>query len=1128
MATSNRDRVGHVLELLSAGLDAFIARAVTERVPPDEDWTALLAAKDAGKGIGGKTYERSDVQNQLRMLTETVVPGWFPFDAYLSRAEKSLASELRDVRDKWAHQKSFSADDTYRALDTAERLLRAAGAVPQADETRSLRVDLQRREYDTEVARAARTHTAVTGFESQGLPAWRDVLTPHPDVAAGRYATSEFAADLHQVAFGNDDATDDAGQEYRDPVEFFRRTYLTDGLKDLLRRAAARLSGDMAADPVINLQTNFGGGKTHSMLAVWHLVSGHPVASYPQDVQELLDGTAVAGGKKVGRVALAGNEIAPNLPIRTEDGVEVNTLWGELAWQLGGRDAYDMLAEADRTGTNPGAALKRMLAAYSPCVILIDEWVAYARGLYTRDDLRGGTFDTQFTFAQTLTGAVAATPGAVLLVSIPASDVRADHDGRDASDLEIGGAHGREALERLQNVIGRTSYEWRPASAQESFEIVRRRLFVDANGDSRTRIAVTAQRFVEFYRSHHGEFPKETTDNDYIGRIKAAYPIHPELFDRLYEDWSSLERFQRTRGVLRLMSAVVHTLSSSDDPSPLIMPGTVPLDSGGVRNEVSKYLEDNWAPILDADVDGDTSTPVRIDAERPLFGKRALTRRIARALFLGSAATLRSAHKGIERQRLFLGVAQPGDTVGNFGSALQLLTDNATYLYSDGERYWYDVQPSLNRKAAEYASGLTPEDVWAEIVTRIGRTEKAQPGQFTAVEVAPESSAEVAEPDGVRLVVLHPRFTHSGKGNDSAAYRFIDELIASRGTAPRERRNLIVALAADTQRYAELESAVRNHLAWRHLVGRINELDLTQQQAAVVRRRSEETNRVVDQRVPTTYIWVMYPEQPDGAKPLAVRSLKVEGAEQRLAVRTSARLIKEQLLLTEIGAQNVRLALDNPLRRTWNDGRISVHELWEFYQRHPYLDRLRNRRVLEEGIRAALDEMDWEGAAFALAESYDKETGDFDGLVLPGPEAHIATITDATLLVAPHLATAQHERESRKAGTELPSDGNGPASLPGGGGQPLPPTREKKLPAATPNVRYQARVSIKPDRDIAAQLREVAEEILTHLVSAGPDALDITLTVRAERIEGFDQRTVRTVTENGAQLGFVGNRFEDG
>jgi predicted AAA+ superfamily ATPase len=192
----------------------------------------------------------------------------------------------------------------------------------------------------------------------------------------------------------------------------------------------------------------------------------------------------------------------------------------------------------------------------------------------------------------------------LLLVSIPASDVRQEAGGRDASDLEIGGEHGRQALVRLQNVVGRNAYEWRPASSQESFEIVRRRLFNDPDGEARTKIAATAKTFLQFYVRHPGEFPRETLDGSYEARMRAAFPIHPELFERLYADWSSLDRFQRTRGVLRLMSAVVHTLDKAGDQSPLIMPGSVPLDAIGVRDEIAKYLDDNWKPIVDTDIDG--------------------------------------------------------------------------------------------------------------------------------------------------------------------------------------------------------------------------------------------------------------------------------------------------------------------------------------------------------------------------------------------------------------------------------------------------------------------------------------------------------------------------------------------
>src|SRR5207249_5566319 len=141
------------------------------------------------------------------------------------------------------------------------------------------------------------------------------------------------------------------------------------------------------------------------------------------------------------------------------------TLWGELAWQLGGAKAYELVAEADRTGTSPGASLKELLRAYAPCLILIDEWVAYGRQLYGVDGLPAGTFDAQFTFAQALAEATRAVEGALLVVSIP------------ASDIEVGGEGGKASLERLKNVVGRMESSWRPASAEEGFEIVRRRLF---------------------------------------------------------------------------------------------------------------------------------------------------------------------------------------------------------------------------------------------------------------------------------------------------------------------------------------------------------------------------------------------------------------------------------------------------------------------------------------------------------------------------------------------------------------------------------------------------------------------------------------------------------------------------
>ncbi|WP_131813959.1 DUF499 domain-containing protein, partial [Mycolicibacter kumamotonensis] len=224
---------------------------------------------------------------------------------------------------------------------------------------------------------------------------------------------------------------------------------------------------------------------------------------------------------------------------------------------------------------------------------------AYARQLYGRDDLAGGTFDTQFTFAQLLTEAAKAVPGVLVVISIPAS-ARDDDGHGEFSEEEVGGENGREALRRLQNIVRRVAEQWKAANAEESFEIVRRRLFTAPDGQALAQINATAAAVVKFYRDHHGEFPSEASDNAYLDRIKATYPVHPELFDRLYQDWSTLERFQRTRGVLRLMNTIVGALWRKGDTAPLIMPGSVPLTESEVLTEITQYLEDQWKAIIDA------------------------------------------------------------------------------------------------------------------------------------------------------------------------------------------------------------------------------------------------------------------------------------------------------------------------------------------------------------------------------------------------------------------------------------------------------------------------------------------------------------------------------------------------
>ena len=1136
MATSNIEAVRTALQSLSEVLDPYIDQVTAKYVPAGKDWTILLAAKDAEKGIQGKAYSRGDPQDQFRIITEPIGALGYIFNDHLSRGEQGFVGELRSVRNDVAHFKSFSPDDAVRALDTIERVMRAIGAIREADAVRTSRLDILRGSFEQQTRKAVRAAT-LPGTPDAELPSWREVLRPHPDVASGRYNNAEFAADLYSVA-----VQQNAAKEYQDPVEFFRRTYLTDGLKELLRRAVDRVSGSEAANPVINLQTTFGGGKTHSMLAVWHLFSGRALHEFPQGVQDLLAGEHVdALARPVRKAALVGNEIPPSTPSHKTDGTVVHTLWGELAWQLGGKEGYAIVADADKTGTNPGSLLRELFARFGPAVVLIDEWVAYARQLPDSPDPKrpvpGGLFETQFTFAQSLTLAAENVPGTLLLVSVPASEGRqiADGDGGErgaakASDLEVGGQRGHDALHRLDYVIRRVAYQWSPATRDESYEIVRRRLFVEPDAKALQTIATAARRFTDYYRHNHKEFPTGVGEFEYESRIKAAYPIHPELLDRLYSDWSTLEKFQRTRGVLRLMSHVVHQLYERADPSPLIMTASIPLDAQPVRSEIVQYLDNAWDAIIQSEIDGDNSVARTVDEERPVLGDRSLALRTARAIFAEATPSLDAALKGKDRKSITLGVAMPGDVLGNIGSALDGLQEKSSHYYTEDGRFWYDTQPSLNRLAAERAAQLSLDVVHGEVSARLKRAFKGSTDVIADV-VHPEASSDVDEGDYLRLVVVPPQYTHNGKDKDSSASKWVHDLLRQRGNAPRSNVNTIVAVAADDKQWATLESAVRSYLAWNSIFNETTRLDLTQSAAAQAQTMLEAANRTVDDRLGHTWIWGLHAVQDDPQAPFSVGQVRADGQEKNLTKRISAKLATTDIAHPYVADRVVRLDVEEFLRARWTRGFISFTELWAYYTRYPYLHRLRDKSVLVRALEESLFDAAFLDTGFALATGFDTTTGDFLGLAVPLEETEFGPFDEKTLVVRPDLAVAQREREHSKTTPTRTRDGDAPptggestggdATGGTGGRTSTPPPRRAA------NATYSLRHVLDPTGDMPTDLQTIVQEILNLLRNADPDVLDITLTVDAQKADGFDENTVRAIKQNASDLGMPNSSFGD-
>ncbi|CUS37815.1 Swt1 family HEPN domain-containing protein [Candidatus Nitrospira nitrificans] len=1116
MAITNHERVGKMLDLLRDGLQPFLERELKAQY--QQLWLEEVKATLSNQQLtfaGAEDKPHWDIAAILAVMWNQ----WNEvFRKTLGNAERTLVSELRDTRNKWAHQRPFSTDDAYRALDSAARLLATISAT-EATEVEKMKMELLRVRFDEQV-RTEKRRSAGTAIESQvnmGLKPWREVITPHKDVASGRYQQAEFAADLWQVHLG------EGSDEYRKPVEFFRRTFLTESLKHLLTGAVQRLSGE-GGDPVVQLQTNFGGGKTHSMLALYHLFSGSP-ASELLGVEEILRN---AGGQpalpRAKRVVLVGNRISPGNPVTKPDGTVVRTLWGELAWQLGGKPAFKRIKADDENATNPGDALRELLNEYGPCLILIDEWVAYARQLHDQSDLPAGSFETHFSFAQLLTESAKLVKHCLLVVSLPASDT-AGSPHTQADDVEVGGERGRAALDRLRNVIGRVETSWRPASAEESFEIVRRRLFEPLVEKAQYVARDTvAKAFFDLYSTQGAEFPPECRNADYEKRLKAAYPIHPEVFDRLYTDWSTLVKFQRTRGVLRLMAAVIHSLWEKGDRNPLVLPSNIPIDDPRVQFELTRYLSDNWVPVIEKDVDGPNSLPLRIDREVPNLGKFAACRRVARTIYLGSAPTAKAANRGLEDRRIKLGCVMPGEAPAIFGDALRRLSESATYLYKDAARYWYSTQPTVTKLAEDRAEQLKadPDAVVKELENRL-RADLRKEGDFRRIHALPQSGQDVPDDLDARLVVLRIEYPYS-KDSESPAMAAAKAILESRGNIPRLYRNTLVFLAVDKTRLQDLDEAVRRFLAWESILGEKEILDLSQHQVKQAQDLKDSASSVVNARIPESYQWLLVPTQASPKNSVEWQSFRLAGQEP-LAVRVSKKLRNDELLITGFAATRLRLELDQvPL---WRGDHVAIKQLIEDFARYVYLPRLREPAVLIEAIRDGLRLLMWPDDSFAYAESFDETAGRYRGLRC-GQPVNVSEDNLSGLLVRPTTALKQREVETgaiQGEGAKGPFNGEGLKTGVSGSDATSPTngTASQEIPKPK---RFHGSVILDPTR-VGRDAGRIADEVISHLVGLMGSDVTVTLEIEARIPNGTPDNVVRTVTENSRTLKFTSQGFEE-
>lgn len=1100
-----RQKVDAALEALRSGLNPYVAQHLEGAYHGAWVQRAKLSLRD---GAGFATDRSGNPRFDITALCSILLGNWDEvFGQILGPSAKKLVLHVRDLRNDHAHQNEITLDRAIGALDEIETLLNAIGAGKEAQTVRKAKEEVGQARYGATIQSEV-PQLLQAPIEERSLVPWRDVIVPHPDVQSRRFVNAEFAADLYQVWAG------DASEEYADPEQFFARTYLTSGLRTLIENAANRLT-DKGGDPIVELQTSFGGGKTHALLSLFHLLSGTD-QSRLLGIPELFAGIGVGALPKASRAVLVGTKIGAGQPSEKPDGTVVRTLWGELAYQLGGAQGYAIVAEADRTATSPGAALDELLKRYSPCLILIDEWVAYARQLLDDAALCGGTFETQFTFAQTLTEAVTATKGALLVVSLPVSEEKTE-----GSDIEVGGVRGRVALSRLRNVLARKQSNWQPADAAESYAIVTRRLFEKIDPEKAKSRDKAIDKLYKFYRDKESLFPSFARDSAYKQKLIDCYPIHPELFERLYTEWGSLEQFQRTRGVLRLMAAVIHCLWAGGDRHPLIMPGLLPLEDQNVVGDLVRYLGDPWRSVLSRDVLGDDSRAARIDEQHTQLGRYSAARRVARAIFLATApqnAEGRSApNTGIDARSIRLACAFPDENLSAFDNATRRLSEEATHLTTDGARYWFQLSPNLNRRAQDEAGAYEPYEIREEIVRRLHRFQNER-GDFVRVHIAPSNTSEVPEERNARLVVLGPDHSHTARRESTYARRFALDCTLKLGEGNRLFKNALVFLAPDANRLEQLDLSIRQALAWKKIAENQQQYELTPSQQDTARQKASQSDADALRALNACWCHVLIPTQNvQAGSPIEIDEQKIDGGDAP-ALATSEKLKRDGLLNPTLGGTNLRSDLDS--RNIWNENAsVQIGRLLDMFAQYPYMRRLKNEATLRDGIQGGLNRITWDTETFAYAESYDHDHQRFVGLVA-GPDAALVTIDMVNgLLVRADVAGAQIAAD--KAATEAASSQSGD----------IPAHRAF---SASPNTSGQTRAPqhffIRVRAEDVTKLPRIANQLATdivaHLASIGGAAVEVSIEVKADVPGGIRPQLEDRLRKNAAAHRFADPEFD--
>jgi len=599
---------------------------------------------------------------------------------------------------------------------------------------------------------------------------WFDIVEPHEDIKAGDFDESVFAAKLDEVFSGI------APPDYSDPYIFFTKTYFTAGITDILKKVQRKLSEGKGSG-VIEIQTPFGGGKTHALVSIYHYIkNGNKVKSLLPEGLELVNAKIAV---------VVGNVLSP-LEGRNVNGINIKTLWGEIAYQLAEENGYRIFEADDTSRIPPGKdKLRKFLEEHQPFILLFDEILGYivrAKGVHYQDtNLATQTYE----FLQELTETVTSLDRGVMIVTLP------------SSELEDPSEKPGETLRRLEKIFGRLESIETPVKGEEIYSIITRRLFHRTLDEGKKNKVI--HDYFTLYQGIKDELPQKARELDFKRKMELAYPFHPDVIDILYEKWGTYPSFQRTRGVLRLLANVVEDLYKSEKNIELILPSDINLENPSIRNEFLRHIGSEYEGVIGSDIAGHEAKAQALDKTNKAW--KHLAERVATAIFFHSFSA-DSSQRGIDLPYIKLATLHTDTIPPMVTEILQKLSGTLWYLNEKNGRYYFSRIPNLNRMILDKKElyNESYEDELKEVIRK-------EVGKAFKTYIWPKGSEDIPDDQELKLIVLHPKF----KEGD------VDSWFDKKGEGFRIYKNTLIFAFSEPSAFSGFREQIKTYLALKEI-----------------------------------------------------------------------------------------------------------------------------------------------------------------------------------------------------------------------------------------------------------------------------------------------------------------------